>query len=251
MKIKFLLFLLLLTAFSPNAFTQSVTVKPKKVVYTRKGKDVPKEKRTFDITYPIISGAISTAAKKKLENTISYWRVFKTTLQENLGEYHWLSELSYKLNYNKNGILDIALTQEGVGAYPDEQTVDLVIDLKTGAPVEFNDVFKAATAENLASLIDKKLAVEKAKIIQEIDRNNFGDATAEEKAADKEQVNDLKFTVENLKEFSIGDKGATFIYDAGFPHVIQALEPEGRYFFNWAQLKPFIRRNGLLARFVR
>lgn len=251
MKIKLLLLTFALAAFLPAAFAQSVVVKPKKIVYTRKGKDIPKEKKTFDVTYPVISGAISPAAKKKLENTISYWRVFETTLAENLGEYHWLSALYYKINYNKNGVLDIALSQEGVGAYPDGQTVNLALDLKTGAQIKFADVFQKSSSGKLAALADKKLSVEKAKIIEEIDKGGFGEAGDGEKAANTEQVGGLKFTAKDLEEFSVGDKGVTFIFDAGFPHVIQALAPEGRYFFSWMQLKPFIRRDGLLARFVR
>ena len=103
----------------------------------------------------------------------------------------------------------------------------------------------------LANLVGKKLAIEKAEIIRQIDRNQFGKQSGEEKTASKQQVSDLKFTAENFNEFSVSDKGATILYDAGFPHVIQALEPEGRYFFTWTQLKPFIRPDGLLARFVR
>jgi len=176
---------------------------------------------------------------------------FETTLQENLGEYDWLTDLYYKVNFNKNGILDISLTQEGVGVYPDGQTVDLVINLETGRPVKFNDVFKPAMSEKLASLVVKKLAIEKAEIIRHIDNNGFGEESAEEKAANKQQINDLRFTVENLNEFSVSDRGATILYDAGFPHVIRAMEPEGRYFFTWRELKPFIHPDGLLARFVR
>lgn len=250
MKIKLLLPLFLLIVFSSNAFAQSVIVKPKKVVYTRKGKDIPKEKRTFEITYPVVGGAVSAPVRKTLENSVSYWRVFETSLKESMQET-WLENAFYKINYNKKAILDVSLTQEGAGAYPDSHTVDLIIDLQTGKPIKFNDAFKAATAESLASLVNKKLVVEKANIIRRIDADKSGDESAEDKASIKQQVNDLQFTTENFNEFSVGDKGATIIYDAGFPHVIQALQPDGRYFFSWAQLKPFIRRDGLLARFVR
>lgn len=249
MKIKLLFLSFFLLAFSPAAFAQRVVVRPKKVVYTRKGKDVPQIKKHFDVTYPTFSGSISPAAKRKLENTVSYWRVFDVTLRQITDEL-WAYALYYKVNYNKSGVLDIALTEAGVGAYPDEATVVLVIDLKTGRRAEFADVFDAAQSKKMAALADKKLAIEKARIIREIDAGNFGE-TEEDRASDKRQISDLKFTTKDLKEFSVGDKGVTFIYDAGFPHVIQALEPEGKYFFSWAQLKPFIRRDGLLARFVR
>ena len=56
--------------------------------------------------------------------------------------------------------------------------------------------------------------------------------------------------MDKLDEFSISDKGVTFLYDYGFPHAIQALEPDGRYFFTWAQMKQHIKRGGLLAKFI-
>jgi hypothetical protein len=59
------------------------------------------------------------------------------------------------------------------------------------------------------------------------------------------------FTVANLDRFSVSDKGITFWYDYGFPHIIQALQPEGRFFFSWTELKAFIKPDGLLARFNR
>lgn len=241
-------FLLLLVAASIN-FAQTIVINPKKTVYTRKGKDVPKEKRTFTVTYPLLNGTMPLTAKKNLEKTISYWNVFETTLAENLTDDYWLYEMAYKVNYNKNGILDIALTQEGSGAYPDEQTVDLIVDLKTGEPVKFNDVFITDSLAELSEMVNAKLEVEKKEIIESIDI----DTLKENKEANdwaREQINELNFTVENFDEFSVSDKGVTIIYDAGFPHAIQAAQPGGRYFFTWAQLKPFIKPDGLLGKFV-
>src|SRR5262245_14760245 len=106
MKIK-ILFCLAAVCFSVSAaFSQAVVITPKKTVYTRKGKVTSREKRTFTVTYPVVSGTISAAVKKKLESNISYWRVFETSLNENLSEYDWLTEAYFKVNYNKNGILD-------------------------------------------------------------------------------------------------------------------------------------------------
>ena len=60
----------------------------------------------------------------------------------------------------------------------------------------------------------------------------------------------LEFKSENLDDFSVGAKGLTFLYDAGYPHAIQAFEPSGRYFFRYSQLKPYIKREGLLGQFI-
>lgn len=250
MKKNFFAFLLMLIAVSIG-FAQVVKITPKKIVYTRKGRDVPKEKKTFVVTYPLISGAMPLTTKKKLENTISYWRVFETTLQENQGEYHWLSELSYAANYNKNGVLDIALTQEGVGTYPDGSTVNVLVDLKTGEQVKFKDAFKADALAKFAKMVNAKLETEKKEIVQRINKGAFSDSGGKEADdALKEQISELSFTAETFDQFKISDKGVTIIYDAGFPHVIKAAQPDGEYFFIWAQVKPFIRRDGLLAKFI-
>lgn len=253
MKIKPQLIFLIIFAFSIVGFSQNaVVITPKKTVYVRKGRDTDESKRTFEIRYPIVSGSIASAVKRNLENTISYWRVFETTLKESMEE-SFLSSLDYKVNYDKKGVFDISLIQEGVGAYPSTETANLVIDLKSGEQAKFDEVFEQNSLDKLAKLVDAKLAIEKKQIIKSIDadKTNYDSGDGRTRDADKQTVNDLKFTTENFNQFSVSDKGVTILYDAGFPHVNLALQPEGRYFFSWAQIKPFVRRGGLLARFVR
>lgn len=230
---------------NPAAQT-SVTITPKKTVYTRK--NAPRYKRTVEVNYPIVSGALKPAVKTRVENTISYWRNFETTLKENLSDT-WLETLNYEVNHNGNGILDISLRMDGSGAYPDFSTKNLVINLKTGELVKFADVFRSEMLDSLAEMVGKKLEAEKKEIYERIEEEK--EATKEDKDSLKEQVGALKFTAENFAEFSVNDKGVTFLYDAGFPHVIQALEPAGRYFFSYNELKPFIKTNGILSQFIR
>ena len=63
----------------------------------------------------------------------------------------------------------------------------------------------------------------------------------------RDQLGELKFDVNNLDEFSVNDQGVTFLYDAGFPHAIRALQPDGENFFSYAELRPYIKRNGPLG----
>lgn len=250
MKTKLLSAVVALFLFAAFVSAQTIVITPKRIVYTRKLKNIEPEKKTFEVRYPVVSGAITSAAKKNLNDTISYWRVFETSLKESLTDRSLVS-LDYTVNYNKKGILDISLKSETIGAYLDMHTVNLVIDEKTGKTIKFNDAFAANSRTKLANLVDVKLAAEKKEIIKSIDadRESFSDAEGRDSA--KQQVNELIFTGENFNEFSVNDKGVTILYDAGFPHVIQALQPDGRYFFTWAQIKPFVRRDGLLARFIR
>ena len=109
------------------------------------------------------------------------------------------------------------------------------------------DAFNPDSLATLAEMANQKLKAETRERIKEAEAGK--DSDADQKSSLKDQLEQLTFTVENLDEFSVNDKGLTFLYDAGFPHVIQALQPDGRYFFSSAELRPYIKRNGPLGIF--
>ena len=248
MKKTFTFLMLSLLFLAINAFGQSsIVITPKKTVYTRTGKGLPKEKRTFTVRYLMFNGAMAPAVKTKLENTLSYWRVFDRTLKDCLADDCGLDSFDYKVNYNQNGILSVTLMDDHSGAYPDMQSVDLVIDLKTGAEVKFADAFNSDA--KLAEMVNQKLEVEKKGILKEVAADKEQNKEAKEWAT--EQINGLSFTTESFKEFRMSPKGVIILYDAEFPHAIQSLQPAGEYLFTYAELKPFIKKNSLLGKIVR
>ena len=242
MKIKILFGLLFVLAFSFASFAQSVRITPKKVTYKRP-KPIADYKKTFTVTYPIVKAA-TPALSRKIERTISYEKVSNLNIEEEKGEIQWLEEADYEVKYNKNGILTITLFVTGTGAYPSTFLKTVVVDLKTGNRVAPQDVFT-----NLAKLAAKAKEKQKAEVEKSL--KEIKSDPANKDYDDFNFFENTDFTVENLEEFAVDDKGVTFIYDYGFPHVIFALQPDGKYFFSWAELKPFIRRGGLLAKFIR
>ncbi|MGI8669898.1 MAG: hypothetical protein ACR2J3_08670 [Aridibacter sp.] len=245
MKTKFLLFGLI-SIFSINGLAQnnSVVVTSNKVKYERKGKDVSEYKKTFEVNYPKFSGIKNPVALKNLENTVSYWKVFETTLEENLGDYYWLDSLDYQITYNKNSLMVIDLRVDGSGAYPDYSTKTFVVNLNTGKRIFIRDAF--TNVGQLLVKVDKAQKAEVKQHLAELKKDN-----AEDYSAAREMLAGKRYTASTLDEFYIDDKGVTFIFNYEFPHAVQALAPDGRYFFTWAELKPFIKPNGLLGRFVR
>jgi hypothetical protein len=241
MKIKSLLTIIMIAVFSSIAFAQSVVITPKKVTYKRP-KPITDDKKSFTVTYPKVKG-VSPALAGKIENTIAYQRIFSLNIKEEISEVQWLEEASYNVDYNKNGILGITLSIEGWGAYPSNSNKSIIVNLKTGAQVRPQDVFI-----RLAELAAKGRKAQQAEVktaIVEIKKEN----PEEQNPADL--FRETNFTVKDLNEFSVDDKGVTFLYNYEFPHVIQALQPDGGYFFSWQELKPFIKPGGLLAKFVR
>lgn len=237
-----LLFLLIILAFSAVSFAQSVKITSQKVTYKRP-KPIADFKKTFTVNYPKVKAA-TTSLSKKIENTISYAKVLSLNLQEEKGEYQWLEAADYNVVYNKNGILSIYLSMEGTAAYPSSVGKTVVVNLKTGNQVKPADIFT-----NLAGLAAEIKKSQQAEIKQAKEDYKKDSETADFNAS--EYFDTADFKVENLEGFSVSADGVTFIYDYGFPHVIQALQPSGNYLLTWAELKPYIKKTGLLGQFVK
>ena len=226
-----------------------VIVQRRRIVIVRTGKlakEFP-EKRRATVTYPVISG-LSPAILRRVRSLLDFKNIFDYSLQE-YREDTWLYEFTYKVNYNARHLFDITFTQDGSAAYPDTQDKHFLIDLRKGNVIKASDAFEASKLPELAAAVDRKLQDE----LKRIDKENADTNSEEpdERTMRREAYEALKFETQNLDEFSVGAKGVTFLYDAGFPHVIRALEPDGRYFFTYAELKPFINPDGPLGQFVR
>src|ERR1043165_2012207 len=112
-KTSFVYLLLAFVGFNLYAQGDTLTVQPKKFVYTRKGPNVEDWKRTFTVRYPVIKGNSASPAIKSINDTIDYWRVFELSLDENLrGEDQSLVSLDYRILFDKYSIFDISLTAE-------------------------------------------------------------------------------------------------------------------------------------------
>ncbi|MFN2498124.1 MAG: hypothetical protein ABR557_03460 [Pyrinomonadaceae bacterium] len=226
-----------------------MVVKPRTIVIARSGKivkDFPGKKRAT-IKYPLVSGLADAPALRRVQSVLQIKNVFDTSVAE-YRQDNWLEEFSYEVNYNQNYILDITFRQEGSGAYPDTQTRHFAINLKTGDVIKASDAFIGDKMAALASLVSAKFQAELKQILTDLAESK---SDAEDIRVAKEAQEALGFKLSDIDDFSIGDKGITFLCDAGYPHAIQAFEAEGRYFFSYAELKPFIKQDGPLGQFVK
>jgi hypothetical protein len=226
-----------------------VVVTARTIVIVRRGKivkDFPEKKRAT-IKYPVVSGLGDARVLRRVQSVLQIRNVFETSVEE-YKQDNWLAEFGYEVNYNKNFILDITFTQDGSGAYPDMQTRHFAINLKNGNVIKAADAFLSDKLPALASLVRAKFQTELKQILIDLAESK---SDAEDIRIAKEAQEALEFKLSDIDDFSISDKGVTFLYDAGYPHVIRAFEPEGRYFFSYAELKPFIKRDGPLGQFVK
>lgn len=243
MKIKVSLLFVLIGIFCVGIAAQSVVITRKKVTYTRK-KPIVDFKRTFTINYPKVKAA-TPALSRKIENAMSYESILGLKLREELNGYQWLEEADYEVGYNQNDILSIALTMSGSAAYPSGHTKHVVVDLKTGARSRPAEVFTKLSG--LLKMVRKAKDNEVAQTMTDIKKDPANsDLEPEVLFTEAAGYSPLK-----LDDFSVDKTGATFYYDYGFRHVVKALQPAGEFRFTWQQLKPYIKRGGLLARIAR
>ncbi len=236
------IFALFILVFSSISFAQSVKITAQKVTYKRP-KPIADFKKTFTVNYPKVKAA-TPALSKKIETNISYAKVMDFNLQEEKAEIQWLEEADYEVGYNQKSILSITLSMSGSGAYPSVFSKTVVVNLKTGNQIKPADIF--TNLDGLAAEIKKRQQAE-IKKAQEDYKKDVETADFD----GSEYFDNADFKIENLEGFAVSEKGVTFTYDYGFPHVVQALQPNGIFLFTWAQLKPFIKRGGLLGQFIR
>jgi hypothetical protein len=161
----------------------------------------------------------------------------------------WLTDIDYRVTYDDRDLLSLVYVIGGLGAYPDETEICIVLDMKTGRRLAAKDLFKSQ--EELAAKVERMRAAEVEKTLQE-HRAHLKDMelTEELLTAIMEPAVQSRFGVENLDTFRIDDKGVTFVYDFEFPHVSEALEPSGEYFLSYEELRPYINPEGPLARLI-
>jgi hypothetical protein len=225
-----------------------VIIQRRRIVLTRPPKiarQFPNRKSAV-VVYPVVSGLSNAEVLRKVRAILSFKNIFDYSLDEYRND-SWLTEFGYTVNYNRDSMLDITFRQSGLAAYPDDQEKHFLIDLRSGQIIRAADVFEPSKLNELTALVDQALQKEITRLAKENAEST--DSDADQKESIKGAYENLKFETQNLDDFIVGPKGLTFLYDAGFPHVIQALQPEGRYFFSYAALKDFIRRDGLLGRF--
>lgn len=227
--------------FAAAASAQTITITPNKVTYRRQ-KPLVDFKRIFTVTWPKVK-ASSPAISRKIESALNYEKVFDFTIKEEMREIQWLEAAAYEVEYNKNGILCVALSINGSGAYPDGSIKHIVINSRTGTRLAPATVF--ANLNGLAAMVMKDQQRAKEEGLKTIRKQ-------EPDVEDPELLfGDKTFTIEDLNGFSVGSKGVTFHYDWGFPHVVQALEPSSEFAYTWNRIRPYLKPGGLLESIAR
>jgi hypothetical protein len=236
-----LLFVSLSSAAAASA--QTVKITPKEQVYKRAG-NIVGEKKSFKIRRPIATAATAELSKK-ITAVIDPVKVLGINIKEETTEYQWLYEADYEEVYNDNGILTMMFWMEGSGAYMSSVTKYVVIDTVKGNRLSPADIFVDLPA--LTAAVKKKQDARVEEGILDIKKRPDWDASEDPRYLF--QYTD--FTEKELSNFAVDMAGVAFFYEFGFGNAVKALAPDGEFRFSWAEIAPYIKRDGLLGRFAR
>lgn len=234
---KVLSIVILFSFFATINLGQSVIIVPKKIVYIRPNIDAENDTfgmKKFSVIYPKIFGKKA----KKIEAILSYEKAFDFKLEEEFSVNRGIQRLNYRTLFNSKNILSVKLTLDAITFSDLHYYKFITINTKTAKIIEPNEVFR--NLRGLAAKCRKSQLNAIKEVKKEYSTDDYGTI-----------FDNVNFTIEELKGFTVGKKGITFHYPYRFGRTSIMFEPESDYFFSWKELKPFIKRGGLLAQFVR
>jgi hypothetical protein len=225
-----------------------ITVTASKKAFARIKNDVPDARNSFVVSYPRIDGINSQEVLNRINSVLSFERVFDVSVKEEIEDSYGLSDLDFSVDFLKTPFLVVTLTMEGVGAYPWSHAETLVIDVMTGQQLSAADLFEETLLAQLAARINALFLLDKKRAELTL-AHESGDEDLDTKGRHLDFAPE-SFTVRDLDHFSLDDDGVTFKFSFQYPHVIKALEPDGEYTFSYSSLKRFIKKGGVLDRFL-
>jgi hypothetical protein len=238
MKTRSYFFILIVLAFASPAFGQDVLITPKRVIYKR-ANPLSEDKAQITVDHPKVSGP-ARGISRKIERAISFARLMNLNVEQ---QSQWLEAAGFDVDHNRNGVLSVTLWMSGTGHFSSTMYRRVVVDTKKGEPATAESVF--TDLRGLAALVRTYQIKEIEQAKKDIPKmEGYGDF-------DGARWFDVSsITAEDLQEFSVGPDGVTFTYDYGFPRIMVPAQPGGVFLITWRELKPFIRRGGLLGKLV-
>lgn len=242
----YLIFTILAIAITGLCQVQSLKIVRQKEVYTRNHPTIP----TFTVYRPIIKSRPPKPLKKRLGHSLSPFVIMKTSLRD-FQEDIYLWEARYEIHHNRNGILSISYMAEIEGGRTYYRDYYTTVNLRTGKTVELRDLFNKTEMPSLLREIRKSVR----KRFNHA-RNDPKDCFAAEfdRNMEREPGSTLlpeQIGYKKLGGFFVSSKGVNFIYSFARTLAPEPCLPREDYLLTWKQLKPFIRRDGLLGQFVR
>ncbi|MDQ2770718.1 MAG: hypothetical protein M3Y54_09475 [Bacteroidota bacterium] len=178
-------------------------------------------------------------------------------VQQALAEYkaanrHGFTNASYDVLYNGHYLLSVALHYEYMGAYPSTATHHATFNLRTGQLLTVGQLVQDTLAlrRRWQASISRAVATTVAALPTDYPDMEAGERPdIEERFGWNAKLKKVIFAPgqPHFDEFGLTTKGLELYHSFEFPHVIQALEPDGTCLIPYSTLKAWLQPSGLLS----
>ena len=196
------------------------------------------------LDWPRINGSLPKKVLDKMNRIISIDSICMESIQEIQSNYEKCAcgtvGSGFSVNFNKHNLLSLSISVETMGAYPDGYLKSFNFNTRTGSLVYLDSLIKKDSMASLVSRLNSELKkrMEEANAIAEEDAEKPEEGDSMETLFER-----TEFSKEDLKSFTITEKGINFYFDFGFPHAFQSLEPAGDFFISKEELKKYLKED--------
>lgn len=237
---------LLIYILPPALYAQSLHIRE------LRSRPSPKYYNTKDTTifYPIIATANPTISRLINRNIAAAVLEFdpddssKTTREQlhNMTRMG-LTDLSYEVNYNKNGILSLEIDLEVEAAYPNQSEVYLNFDIRTGQALGIRDLIN----DSLFNQFQSKVFADKVDSLKNY-RDNYLKPLFANKEIDTstyqwaiEEVDSNCINSIDMSHISLSKTGIKIVDPCEFPHAIRGISPDYELKYSYRFMYPYLK----------
>ncbi|WP_375435803.1 hypothetical protein [uncultured Hymenobacter sp.] len=164
------------------------------------------------------------------------------------------TESRYEVLYNDHGLLSVEFTSEYRGAYPSTVKRHATFDLRTGRLMAVRDLVADTLAlqQRWQQSISRRVTEHLRTLPEEYpqlatDTNLLADVKHRLYWNDSTSTVELQAGEPRLYDFAVTSFGLVLYYDFGFPHLIEALQPDSDYQLTYADIKLWLKPKGPLS----
>ncbi|HEX8428299.1 hypothetical protein [Hymenobacter sp.] len=164
------------------------------------------------------------------------------------------TECRYEVLYNDHGVLSMEFTSEYRGAYPSSVKRHATFDLRTGRLLEVRDLVADTLAlqQRWQQSINRRITGHLRTLPKdypqiETDPNLLTDVKRRLYWNDSTSTVELQAGEPRFYDFAVTSFGLVLYYDFGFPHVLEALQPDTDYQLLYTEIKQWLQPKGPLS----
>ncbi|MDF7811248.1 hypothetical protein P1X16_07720 [Hymenobacter sp. YC55] len=170
------------------------------------------------------------------------------------GKKNDFTESRYEVLYNDHSLLSVEFTSVYGGAYPSTVKRHATFDLRTGSLLKVRDLVADTLAlqqrwqQSINRRVTEHLGTLPKEYPQiETDTNLLTDVKHRLYWNDSTSTVELQEGEPRFYDFAVTSFGLVLYYDFGFPHVIEALQPDSDYQLTYAEIKRWLKPKGPLS----